>query len=323
MPALAFDVTRARVDDLARRIVQEIADPSIAADSVSFRYRGREIEGSVAEAKDLLAECLYQTMHAKKVDVFDDDADQDSSSVPSLRVKSRYTALLEDVFSKRMFPIRLPGKRDRSNDSVVANHRGIAVRCQSNRIIGGNDSSGYDVLVEHYSGTVSPGFFFIYGKDTLSRVVRHPERTYISVTNPEAAVDLAPVLVAALDALSLNYCAKFLTDESEYPRTDTVVIYHELVDPVHDTLRSVVVDTGISTGQVSDYCVEIGPGIGRSQEPIGRFGHGRSFGQHRSRMLAEIVIDALCRPDGDLSHASRRICDDYAVQSDCISLNRG
>ncbi|MEV6429916.1 T3SS effector HopA1 family protein [Nocardia sp. NPDC051463] len=302
--------------------MDEITESNITADVVSFRYRGREIEGPAAEAKDLLAECLYQTMHAKKVEVFDDDMDDDASSAPSWRVKSRYTVLLEDVFSKRLFPVRLPGKRDSDNDSVVADHRGIAVRCQSNRIIGGNDSSGYDVLVEHYSGTVSPGFFFIYGKGTLSGIIHHPERTYISVVNPDAAVDLAPVLVAALDALSLDYCVKFLTDENEYPRTDTVVIYHELVEPVHDALRSVVVNTGISTGQVSDYCVEVGPGIGRAQEPIGRFGGGRSFGQHRSRMLAEIVIDTLCRPDGELLQACHRICDDYAVEPECISLNR-
>lgn len=318
-PTLVSRTDPLTVGALISTVLAHITTPTRTGDTWSFEYLGRTIDGTVAESIDLLSECLYLTRHAKTVDVFDDDqAKRAIADHPSTR--SALSARLDELFAARTFAVRVPG-RCTAEGRFVLIHRGLTLHCGPERIVGGDDDSGYEMLVEHYSAAVSPGFFYVYGPGTLDRQSHYSERTYIAVTEADAVVELAPVLVAALDALGLGYNVKFLTDERSYPRTDTVTVYHDCAEQVNSAIESVLATSATVTGPVSDYCVSVAPGVGRAQEPVGRYAGTRSFGQHRSRLLAEAALRILTDGEDPVATGSR-LAHEYRVDSTCIALNR-
>lgn len=307
--------------ELARAVLAEISEPEFADGQLSFTYLNRKIEGSVTEAGDLLAECLYATIHAKYVSVFDDESD-DLATTEHRESGSRLANELGELFRDRVFPISLPVHDVSESGRIVLRHRGLRVHCPPDRITAGAEPGTREVLVEHYSAAVSPGFFYIFGRGAPEGRHLYQERTYISVAESSDIATLAPVLVAELDNRALEYSVKFLIEENTLARTDTVAIYHDSPERAGEAVVAAVARSGISTGVVSDYCIEIGPGIGRSQEPIGRFGQGRSFGQHRSRMLAQAVVHSITSAT-DLASACARSASEYLIDPECVALNQG
>ncbi|MFI7003595.1 T3SS effector HopA1 family protein [Nocardia sp. NPDC050175] len=319
MPTQVLTEPRALVHavDLAHTAVSEIVETTFDDDKLSLTYRGRKLDGSVTEVTDLLAECLYATLHAKYLEVFDD------SAAAEFRPRSeRLTAALGDVFRDRLFPLTMPVHHATETGPVILWHRGLKVHCPPDRLTEVTPAGDRAVLVEHYSAAVSPGFYYVFGQGALDDVQHYGERTYVSVPDPADIVTLAPVLVTELDRLNTKYHVKFLTEESTYPRTDTVAIYHDSPQQLNEAVITAVAGTALATGAVSDYCLEIGPGIGRAQEPVGRYGRGRSFGQHRSGMLADAIVHTLVTDD-DLATTCLRLAAEYHVDPECLALNRG
>lgn len=139
---------------------------------------------------------------------------------------------------------------------------------------------------------LSPGFLYYGESFSLPPTVRW--RLYFSVADTQAALGLWPKIVSLLAKLGLSSAhAKVGGTPRMYPRRDAIVVY--LPEWREDWANLFVQETGnlVEHNQVSHFVRVIHPGIGLAQEPDRRaMGAPLSFGQHRSQILADTLVQA-------------------------------
>lgn len=149
---------------------------------------------------------------------------------------------------------------------------------------------------------LSPGFLYYGQSSGAPPTVRW--RLYFSVEDPETALGLWPRLLSLQAKLGLsNTHAKVGGAAGMYPRRDAVVVY--LPNWNEDWIEVLVQETGhfVARNQVSDFVRVVHPGIGLAEEPKqAAMSATLSFGQHRSQLLAKILVQAA---DGTLDE---KIC---------------
>lgn len=136
-----------------------------------------------------------------------------------------------------------------------------------------------------------PDFYFALGETPFDNGGASPTlRVYFHAT-AVAAAQLIEYCTTRLNTSAVPFGLKCLTDEASYGRTDAVVLYvarrdfaaasrlvaelaPEIVRELHPT--------------VSRFVRRLRPGVGMGEDP----GTGESFGQHRSRLVAEGLVAA-------------------------------
>ncbi|MDX8049930.1 T3SS effector HopA1 family protein [Lentzea sp. BCCO 10_0798] len=150
---------------------------------------------------------------------------------------------------------------------------------------------GEHVRVPAVRPALSPGFLYV----TSSRPAEFTDalqRVYVHVTNADDAPDVWHAVLTALERAKVTYHAKILSRREEYPRRDALVVY--LPGLGADLVASAVLGLpgiGVETSVFAD---ELAPGVAVAEEPDDtRLGmSGLSFGQHRSRVLAQALLRA-------------------------------
>lgn len=140
----------------------------------------------------------------------------------------------------------------------------------------------------------TPGYVLALGQRGIGR--GNLVRFYISRSFAGDTLALWSSLLTGLNDAGVAYHAKALSSSSAYPRSDAVVVYTTTTDRFK-TLEIVtrVLELGTASGPpMSIFAEEIVPGLAEAAEPMDlRTAYRRlSFGQHRSRVLADAMIRA-------------------------------
>jgi hypothetical protein len=152
------------------------------------------------------------------------------------------------------------------------------------------------------STSLQPGFYYCFGETpedesfTLGLV-----RIYWNV-DLAGAPELVRALSARLNFFQVPFRFKCSVMPSQYDRTDVAVAYlaKRLFPFVADLLQEVYPTVGPHLGpEVPFFTWRLAPGVGIAEDPA----NGESFGQHRSRLLAESCWSCFLR--GDQETASR------------------
>lgn len=135
---------------------------------------------------------------------------------------------------------------------------------------------------------LSPGFLYVLSSrpavfDTVHRV-------YVHVTDASFAPAIWGAVLTSLERNGIAYHAKILSRAADYPRRDALVVYLPgagagVVAEAVDGLPGIGAETSV-------FAEELAPGVAVADEPRDdRLGmSGLSFGQHRSRVLAQALL---------------------------------
>ncbi len=141
---------------------------------------------------------------------------------------------------------------------------------------------------------ISPGFYVALGDRNVEAT---PEdvllRFYFNLT-PEGAVQFLEDATSSLNQAGVAFRIKTVNDPKRFDRCDTVVLYVSRAD--YPAVSTVIAKAHLRfadalKGPAPPFTKALAPGIGLAEDP----GGGESFGAHRSRALAEGLIEAQAR----------------------------
>ena len=142
----------------------------------------------------------------------------------------------------------------------------------------------------------TPGYLLVLGELSPGPSAG-TARLYFSCETPAQALELFPALLRTLAASGKGYHLKALSSSLAYPRSDAIVAYVPAVHAIKiaDMLSRTITDLTSTLNSLSIFTQPLGNGIALAEESIDQRPSHRSlsFGQHRSRVLA----DALFRED--------------------------
>lgn len=253
----------------------------------SFTLLGKREEGTVL--LDALAESLYAHLHCRMP--LESDAVPAFSSwagtrdfVERLSEANSGTGTWQDGWTVRELA---------PAGALVVERRGVRywVGKEAHRPAGGRAVAGETVAVrlpKEYREMV-PGFYLALGDADEVRDTSAIVRVYWNVA-ARAAVELVETLTRGLNRAGIPFQLKVLTEPLRYDRVDPAVLYL----PRADYSRSLPVLSPVYRrfgswirSPVSLLVKRVAPGVGLAEDP----GDGSSYGEHRSRLLAGLLID--------------------------------
>lgn len=143
---------------------------------------------------------------------------------------------------------------------------------------------------------LSPGFCLTESSERLFAALGPILRIYLHLSAKKEAPSRWRAALDILDAMDVPYRAKVLTASAMYPRHDALVIY--LSRPAFSRvfeLGLLLASDEPAGAAASPFTRQIAPGVGIAFEPADSrslYLH-QSFGQHRSQVVAEAVVQAL------------------------------
>jgi hypothetical protein len=152
------------------------------------------------------------------------------------------------------------------------------------------------------STSLQSGFYYCFGETPEDESFALGLVRFYWNVGLAGAPELVRALSARLNAFQVPFRFKCSVMPTQYDRTDVAVVYlaKRLFPFVADLLQEVHAAVRPHLGpEVPFFTWRLAPGIGVAEDP----GNGESFGQHRSRLLAEACWSCYLR--GDQETASR------------------
>ncbi|PCG87881.1 hypothetical protein CIB93_00085 [Streptomyces sp. WZ.A104] len=289
----------------APRLVAALDLVSVRADALEARVAGRRLTAdSPRDLRGRLTNALYEEFHAGN------GAHRREADAPPRRT-------LRDSALERRLSAAVPhattpvtGRLLEVGDGgeLVVRLPEITARLTADRLIGpGAPVPGelVEVALEAARPALSPGFFYVMGSRPLPSPAGPVRRLFLHARDADGAVGLWTAALAALEGVGARYHAKVLSDEDDYPRRDSVVVYlHGDHVPAERAVAEAVRDLPGLGSDTSLFTARLAPGVAAAWDPRdprpGR--DGMSFGQHRSFALATALVDHAQAPgSGDLA----------------------
>lgn len=152
------------------------------------------------------------------------------------------------------------------------------------------------VRLPSWRARTTPGYLLVLGELSPGPSI-DTARLYFGCETHAQALELFPELLLTLAASGIGYHLKALSSSLAYPRSDAIVAYVPAVHAakIADLLGRAMKDLSSTPNSSSIFTQPLGKGITLAEESIDQRPSHRSlsFGQHRSRVLA----DALFRAD--------------------------
>jgi hypothetical protein len=153
------------------------------------------------------------------------------------------------------------------------------------------DGDAISIFAPRESKTMHPGFYYIFG-ETIGDEQDDREllRFYWNVT-PEGATSLVRLVTERLNRFQLPFRLKVVNNPAAFNRSDAAVLYlskrffriaAELLDDIHQQIADKL------EAHTPLFSKTLALGLGLAEEPT----TGESFGQQRSRILAEAIWNA-------------------------------
>ncbi|MFJ9839087.1 T3SS effector HopA1 family protein [Kitasatospora sp. NPDC101155] len=182
-----------------------------------------------------------------------------------------------------------------ADGSYVVKHEGLRLKVPAAALAGDPDSSEgtrVDLVLPAARPALSAGFFLADGSRGAG-YARPVLRMYVHVEDVDAAVAAWSRILSALEGAEAPYRAKVLSTRRLLPRRDALVVYlgpgaWHAVPVVAEAVKGL---PGVGADS-SPITRRLAPGVGLAWEPQdGRPGmRGLSFGEHRTRVLAEALV---------------------------------
>jgi hypothetical protein len=147
---------------------------------------------------------------------------------------------------------------------------------------------GYIAMVKEFRALL-PGFYMANGNAPLDQTPPLV-RIYWNVGSQDAAL-LMRVSTTELNDANVPFQFKILSDPNSFSRTDAGVLYisKQHLKDSRGALRNIYGRTkGALKPETSLFCKRLAPGVSLAEDPH----NGESFGQHRTRILAEALCQA-------------------------------
>ncbi|MFF4944871.1 T3SS effector HopA1 family protein [Streptomyces rubiginosohelvolus] len=286
--------TPVRPAGLAPRLVAALDLVDVRADGLEARVAGRTLSAdSPRDLRGRLTNALYEEFHAGNGA---HRRDADAAPRRTLRDSALERRLAAAVphpttpVTGRLLEVGEGGE-------LVVRLPEITARLTADRLIGPAapvPGELVQVALEAARPALSPGFFYVMGSRALPVPVGPVRRLFLHARDADAAVGLWAAALAALEDAGARYHAKVLSDEDDYPRRDSVVVYlHGDHAPAERAVAAAVRDLPGLGGDTSLFTARLAPGVAAAWDPRdprpGR--DGMSFGQHRSFALATALVD--------------------------------
>ncbi|MFI0930557.1 T3SS effector HopA1 family protein [Streptomyces sp. NPDC021019] len=278
----------------APRLTAALGLVSVRADGLAAEVAGRKLTAdSPRDLRGRLTNALYEEFHAGNGA---HRRDADAPPRRSLRDSALERRLTEAVPHART-PVtgRLVEVTDAGE--LVVRLPEITARLGADRLITpGTPAPGelVEVALEAARPALSPGFFYVMGSRALPSPAGPVRRLFLHARDADGAVALWAAALTALEGAGARYHAKVLSDEDDYPRRDSVVVYlHGDHAPAERAVVAAVRDLPGLGADTSLFTARLAPGVAAAWDPRDpRPGHdGMSFGQHRSFALATALVD--------------------------------
>ncbi|MEU3575778.1 T3SS effector HopA1 family protein [Streptomyces globisporus] len=284
----------ARPAGLAPRLAAALDLVDVRADGLEARVAGRTLTAdSPRDLRGRLTNALYEEFHAGNGA---HRRDADAAPRRTLRDSALERRLAAAVphpttpVTGRLLEVGEGGE-------LVVRLPEITARIAADRLIGPAapvPGELVQVALEAARPALSPGFFYVMGSRPLPVPAGPVRRLFLHARDAAAAVGLWAVALAALEDVGARYHAKVLSDEDDYPRRDSVVVYlHGDHAPAERAVAAAVRDLPGLGGDTSLFTARLAPGVAAAWDPRdprpGR--DGMSFGQHRSFALATALVD--------------------------------
>lgn len=229
-----------------------------------------------------IARSIYDRYHARW------------SRDPQFRVTARDAALEEQLTAATAHQLTVT---EGDLVSMTEGHtrialEGVLVRVPPAVPLQRTDGGAMRLSIPAIRPVLSPGFLLVDGSSGRPDGAAIA-RFYIRLSSPSQAVQVWKEALLSLEALTVRYRAKVASSAGMFPRSDAMVVYcsaaaeSEVRDGLRETLEGLL-EAGATP---SVFTEEVAPGIEFAEEPLENPGGEMSFGQHRSRALAQGLIE--------------------------------
>ena len=280
-PAVAFDAT---LSALHGRVSVDLGRLGATVDSTQLAAM------SIMELRAQLAATIYTHLHIDHPGIENlhttgpqDLADSLIAGIPHPDVVHRATAFAPEIHL-------VNGARHRTAELA-----GVRVLVPLDDIARAQDGSEIGVRIPSWRTRTTPGYLVALGAaggiDPAAVA-----RLYIAAGSADDVLPVWPELLTALASMGVAYQAKALSASRAYPRSDAVVVYvaASVATTVAEALTPLLPAVRIPPTPASIFTLPVTDRITTATEPAdSRASHrGLSFGQHRSRVLADAVLRA-------------------------------
>lgn len=276
----------------SRRLHQLEAELRLDTKNLTAEVEGTPLRaGSLGELRSELAAAIYTHLHIRNpliTDVpttgYQDLADQLISLIPHRTV---WQQALHDPDSP---PLDIQGTL---HHAIMLDGVKVLVPEHEYR----HDPHLDTVLVRmpSWRTKTTPGFLLALG-DALPFTAHRTARIYLGCNSAAEAIRLWPEVLRTLAASATAFQVKALSASAAYPRSDAMVAYVPTAQVHHVAHQLAGLTSGLPVPacEPSIFAHRVSERVSLAAEPNdARASHsGLSFGQHRSRLLAEALIQA-------------------------------
>jgi hypothetical protein len=272
------------------RMYDTIAEMFVLEGPKAFALSGvRYVADTPATVRNELADALYEQFHCRI-----DTAEARPLPVEAgqLSVRDFARNLADANTGTGSWQHGWLYRGDDEDGRVIAESMGVRFWCAPNEVRGVDDTtapgSGIEVRIPSEYRELVPGFFMITGDadDDMDRAAT--VRIYWNVTATGAAL-LVRELSLVLNRAEIPFRFKTQADPSHFSRADAGVLYLRcaLFERTAPLVASVARKLApYLNPDTSALVKQVAPGLGIAEDP----GDGSSFGQHRCRIIAEVVL---------------------------------
>ncbi|MEU7001057.1 T3SS effector HopA1 family protein [Nonomuraea sp. NPDC046570] len=269
---------------LDARLASLLTAVEVAADGLSARVGERTVEADGARALlPALSAALYETFHSGHA--------HDPAARPGERdlpLERALTAVVPHRHTAVSVPVHASGA-----DGWVVDLLDVRVRVPAERVVAAEGDGRALIQADAIRPTLSPGFFLCDGSAGSVLGGGPILRLYVHLADSAYTPEAWGLALGVLEGRRVPYRAKAFSRLSGYPRRDSIVIYLEEAGwfVAEELVSALSVVPGL-VDDVSAYARRVGPGLATAWDPVDNRAGMRmlSFGEHRSRVLAEGLI---------------------------------
>lgn len=270
---LEFGGTRIRVDP----------------DRLHATVGGTDIDAtSLIELRARLASALYAQLHIRNPGIA-----EAAPAASDALIEALIAAIPHRTVDQPVTPCPEAAATVQGEERRVVTIGGVRVLVPPAALLRTGDGTVAGVRLPSWRPRTTPGYLLALGPVGFAPSDRIA-RLYITADDADEALAVWRPLLAALDGVP--HQAKALSDGAAYPRADALVAYvpAEWVDEVADRIRALLAERPPAATATSAFARRITDRLAQAEDPADARPsyRGLSFGQHRSRVLADALIRA-------------------------------
>lgn len=270
--------------DVLDEIELSVAENGTAATVGTERIQA----GSEAELRAELSAAIYRNLHIRHSET--------AAQTPPTGEPELVERLIAEIPHRQVYqPVAALGRQLAETGSPTpVDVAGLMVLIHPEHLVRDAQGTITGAYFPSYRTNTTPGYVLALGEHgpgpgEISRI-------YISSSSASDTVRYWGPLLRALNATGCGYQAKALSTAASHPRSDAIVLYLPRTDvnAVHLICEEALAGPHRATTPTSIFTEALGGQLATAQEPADPRPayRGLSFGQHRSRVLAEALLSS-------------------------------